>query len=113
MELCRAASDWTAWAFHRSKLRRIMKKAKILFASDTAPIRGFAQIMKEEPHAVYGDLLPHLQQADYSIVNLESPLSCPNGLITKSGAAFSVLPYLPYSNIYSCCRREQRTKRKA
>lgn len=66
-----------------------MKKAKILFASDTAPIRGFAQIMKEEPHAVYGDLLPHLQQADYSIVNLESPLSCPNGLITKSGAAFS------------------------
>lgn len=66
-----------------------MKKAKILFASDFAPIRGFAQIMKEKPQAVYGDLLPHLQQADYSIVNLEAPLSCPNGLITKSGAAFS------------------------
>ena len=66
-----------------------MKKAKIIFASDFAPIRGFAQIMKDEPQAVYGDLLPHFQQSDYNIVNLESPLCCPEGLITKSGAAFS------------------------
>ena len=66
-----------------------MKKTKIIFASDFAPIRGFSRIMKEEPHAVYGDLLPRLQNADYSIVNLESPLCCPDGLITKSGAAFS------------------------
>ena len=66
-----------------------MKKAKIVFASDFAPIRGFSQIMKDTPDAVYGDLLPRLQQADYSIVNLESPLCCPEGLITKSGAAFS------------------------
>ena len=66
-----------------------MKKAKIVFASDFAPIRGFTQIMKEQPSVVYGDLLPRLQQADYSIVNLESPLCCPDGLITKSGAAFS------------------------
>lgn len=66
-----------------------MEKANILFASDFAPIRGFAGIMKEDPAAVYGDLLPRLKQADYSIVNLESPLCCPEGLITKSGAAFS------------------------
>ena len=70
----------------------IMKTARILFASDLAPIRHFAPIMKEDPAAVYGDLLPHLQKADYSIVNLESPLSCPDGLITKSGAAFSGEP---------------------
>ena len=66
-----------------------MDKAKILFASDWAPIRGFSQIMKEKPETVYGDLLPKLLEADYSIVNMEAPLSCPNGLITKSGAAFS------------------------
>ena len=66
-----------------------MKKAKIIFASDFAPIRGFSQIMKDTPQAIYGDLLPRLHQADYSIVNLESPLCCPEGLITKSGAAFS------------------------
>ena len=66
-----------------------MSKAKIIFASDFAPIRGFSQIMKDDPQAVYGNLLPHLKQSDYNIVNLESPLCCPNGLITKSGAAFS------------------------
>lgn len=66
-----------------------MSSAKIIFASDLAPIRGFARIMKEQPTAVYGDLLETLLQADYSIVNLESPLASPHGLITKSGAAFS------------------------
>ena len=66
-----------------------MSRTKIIFASDFAPIRGFAQIMKDEPAAVYGDLLTHLQDSDYNIVNLESPLCCPDGLITKSGAAFS------------------------
>ena len=66
-----------------------MEKVRILFASDFAPIRGFADIMKNEPQAVYGDLLSHLNDSDYNIVNLESPLSCPEGLITKSGAAFS------------------------
>ena len=71
---------------------KVMKTARILFASDLAPIRHFAPIMKEDPAAVYGNLLPHLLQADYSIVNLESPLSCPAGLITKSGAAFSGEP---------------------
>ena len=69
-----------------------MNNAKIIFASDLAPIRGFSKIMKEEPQAVYGDLLPRLQQGDYNIVNLESPLCCPDGLITKSGAAFSGEP---------------------
>lgn len=66
-----------------------MEKVRILFASDFAPIRGFADIMKNEPSEVYGDLLSHLNDSDYNIVNLESPLSCPDGLITKSGAAFS------------------------
>lgn len=66
-----------------------MSKVKIIFASDLAPIRGFADIMKNEPSAIYGDLLSHFENSDYNIVNLESPLSCPNGLINKSGAAFS------------------------
>lgn len=66
-----------------------MSNAKIIFASDLAPIRGFADIMKNEPAAVYGDLSAHFKKTDYNIVNLESPLCCPNGLINKSGAAFS------------------------
>lgn len=69
-----------------------MSNAKIIFASDFAPIRNFSQIMKNDPKAIYGNLLPRLYLSDYNIVNLESPLSCPNGLITKSGAAFSGEP---------------------
>ena len=65
------------------------KMEKIIFASDFAPIRKFAPVMKSEPAKIYGDLLPVLQSADYSIVNLESPLDSPDGLIAKSGAAFS------------------------
>ena len=69
-----------------------MDNAKIIFASDLAPIRHFSSIMKEDPAAVYGDLLSRLKAADYRIVNLESPLASPRGLITKSGAAFSGEP---------------------
>ena len=69
-----------------------MNKARILFASDFAPIRHFAPVMRDNPAAVYGNLLPRIREADYSIVNLESPLCCPDGLITKSGAAFSGEP---------------------
>ena len=69
-----------------------MKSARILFASDFAPIRHFAPVMRDNPTAVYGNLLSRIQNADYSIVNLESPLCCPDGLITKSGAAFSGEP---------------------
>ncbi|MBO5668097.1 MAG: CapA family protein [Lentisphaeria bacterium] len=66
-----------------------MKSKKLIFASDFAPIRRFAPLMKEQPQAVYGDLLPRLQAADYAIVNLESPLHNDGSFIAKSGAAFS------------------------
>ncbi len=66
-----------------------MKPVKIVFASDFAPIRKFAPIMKENPAAIYGDLLSSLKEADYGIVNLESPLYTEDSYIVKSGAAFS------------------------
>ncbi|MBE6376125.1 MAG: CapA family protein [Lentisphaerae bacterium] len=67
-----------------------MAPVKLIFASDFAPIRHFAPLMKDSPAAVYGDLLDRLKKADYAIVNLESPLACPSGkFIAKSGAAFS------------------------
>ena len=63
--------------------------AKMIFASDFAPIRGFAPLMKADPEAVYGDLLPLLKKSDCNIVNLESPLYSGGEFIVKSGAAFS------------------------
>jgi len=65
------------------------KKATFVFASDLAPIRKFAPIMAADPAAIYGDLLPRLREADYRIVNLESPLDPGDGFIIKSGAAFT------------------------
>ena len=62
---------------------------KIVFASDFAPIRHFSQLLKDDPASVYGDMGGILRRADYAIVNLESPLHCPDGFIAKSGAAFS------------------------
>jgi poly-gamma-glutamate synthesis protein (capsule biosynthesis protein) len=62
---------------------------KIVFASDFAPIRHFSQLLKDDPASVYGDMGEVLRQADCAIVNLESPLHCPDGFIAKSGAAFS------------------------
>ena len=69
-----------------------METAKIVFASDLAPIRKFAPIMKSDPAAVYGDLLPRFENADRRIVNLESPLCGGNDFIVKSGAAFTGEP---------------------
>ena len=69
-----------------------MGTVKLVFASDLAPIRKFAAVMKDEPAAVYGDLLTRFADADRRIVNLESPLCGGNDFIVKSGAAFTGEP---------------------
>lgn len=69
-----------------------MANAKILFASDFAPIRAFAPLMEADPAGIYGDLLPLLEKSGYNIVNLESPLYSGGDFIVKSGAAFSGAP---------------------
>ncbi len=66
-----------------------MANGKIIFASDLAPIRDFAPLMKANPAGIYGDLLPLLEKSDYNIVNLEAPLYSGGDFIVKSGAAFS------------------------
>ncbi len=69
-----------------------MASVKLIFASDLAPIRRFADMMAKTPEKIYGDLLPQFRKADYRIVNLESPLTSVTEYITKSGAAFSGRP---------------------
>ena len=72
-----------------------MSTMKLTIAGDLAPIRAFAPIIEKDPGSIYGDLLPRLQQADYRIVNLESPLAGTE-FIVKSGAAFTGKPeHLP------------------
>ena len=68
-----------------------MATLKLTIAGDLAPIRNFAPVIEQDPGSIYGDLLPRLRQADYRIVNLESPLAGTE-FIVKSGAAFTGKP---------------------
>jgi poly-gamma-glutamate synthesis protein (capsule biosynthesis protein) len=60
----------------------------ICVAGDWAPIRKFRSAIENSPTAVYGDLLPTIQSADLSIVNLEAPLSDGGQPVVKSGSVF-------------------------
>jgi poly-gamma-glutamate synthesis protein (capsule biosynthesis protein) len=64
----------------------------VLIASDWAPIRAFDPIMRSQPEAIYGDLLPALRDADLRIVNLECALTKANRPVHKSGAVFKGEP---------------------
>jgi len=61
-------------------------RSEVIICSDWAPIRGFKDIILEDPEAVYGDLLPELRDGDMRIVNLECPLVDEGSPVSKSGA---------------------------
>jgi len=66
--------------------------ARILVASDWAPIRAFEPLVSRGPEAVYGDLLPTLRAADLRIVNCECALTRARKPVWKSGAVFKGSP---------------------
>ena len=66
--------------------------ARVLIASDWAPIRAFDTIIRDDPEAVYGDLLPEIRQSDFRIVNLECPLTSLETPVWKSGSVLKGAP---------------------
>ncbi len=78
--------DWRKGNWQNSRAGKA--RTEIAFCSDWAPIRGFKDIMLDKPLAVYGDLLPELQDADMRLVNLECPLTDHGEPVFKSGAVF-------------------------
>ena len=66
--------------------------ARVLVASDWAPIRAFDPIVRHDPASIYGDLLPILRRADLRIVNCECALASVNTPVSKSGAVFKGRP---------------------
>ncbi len=62
--------------------------ATLVIAGDWAPIRAFAPLIESDPQVIYGDVLPVLQDADLTLVNLEAPLSDIGSEVCKSGAVF-------------------------
>jgi len=66
--------------------------ARVVVASDWAPIRAFDPIIRADPAAIYGDLLPVLRAADLRIVNCECALTSAAKPVWKSGAVFKGEP---------------------
>jgi poly-gamma-glutamate synthesis protein (capsule biosynthesis protein) len=66
--------------------------ARVLVASDWAPIRAFDPIVRDNPESIYGDLLPVLRRADVRIVNCECALTSAATPAWKSGAVFKGEP---------------------
>jgi poly-gamma-glutamate synthesis protein (capsule biosynthesis protein) len=80
--------DWEkgTWTSDTTASHSDKATAKVCIAGDWAPIRVFKEIMETCPKSVYGDLLPILKSADFSVVNLESPLSDRGSPAVKSGS---------------------------
>lgn len=78
--------NWQNGTWHNSRTGKV--QTEIAVCSDWAPIRGFEQIMLKDPLAVYGDLLPDLQEVDLRVVNLECSLADQGEAVFKSGAVF-------------------------
>jgi poly-gamma-glutamate synthesis protein (capsule biosynthesis protein) len=76
----------------RNAAKRQTPEARILVASDWAPIRAFDPIIRNEPESIYGDMLPLLRQADLRIVNCECALAAASQPVWKSGAVFKGEP---------------------
>ena len=66
--------------------------ARVLVASDWAPIRAFDPIVRADPESIYGDLLLVLRRADVRIVNCECALTSAATPAWKSGAVFKGEP---------------------
>lgn len=69
-----------------------MSDISILFCGDFAPCRRFESLVLETKEQVLGDALPHIQNSDFSFVNLECPLTHHNKIIRKSGPALKADP---------------------
>jgi hypothetical protein len=64
----------------------------VLVASDWAPIRAFDLLVRHDPDAAYGDVLPLLRDSDLRIVNCECALTRATKPVWKSGAVFKGQP---------------------
>jgi poly-gamma-glutamate synthesis protein (capsule biosynthesis protein) len=72
----------------RTAGKQPVPESTVLVASDWAPIRAFDPIIRRDPLAVYGDMLPILREADLRIVNCECALTSARKQVWKSGAVF-------------------------
>ncbi len=85
-----ACIDWETGAWRRFPGKT--PGAEIILTGDWAPIRAFSNTIEKKPPAIYGDLLPVLQNSDLRITNLECPLTGAGAPVDKSGAVLKGTP---------------------
>ncbi|MBN2570799.1 MAG: CapA family protein [Ignavibacteriales bacterium] len=70
-----------------------MEKVKFLFTGDFCPINGVEKLfLNKEYEKVYGDFLPILKDKDFSISNLECPLTLGQKKLLKAGPNLKANP---------------------
>jgi poly-gamma-glutamate synthesis protein (capsule biosynthesis protein) len=67
-------------------------EVRLLVFGDWVPLREHGDVIKADPAAVYGDLLPRLRGADLRVVNLETPLADGGTPAPKDGPNFRTDP---------------------
>jgi len=76
--------DWKKGTWHNDRVGK--HDVEVVICADWAPIRGFKDVLLQDPKTVYGNLLTELRSADLRIVNLECPLVDHGEEVFKSGA---------------------------
>lgn len=77
---------WTSAAIESGE--KLNNNVRVTIGSDWLPLRAFEEVIKQDPVAVYGDLLPVLRQSDLNIVNIECTLGETGSPIPKAGPNF-------------------------
>lgn len=71
----------------------MVKKTTIIIGGDISPTkRDKAAFFKGDANSLFGDILEDIQEANYSIANLEFPVIDKESPINKSGAVFGAAP---------------------
>lgn len=65
---------------------------KVIFAGDVAPCRRYEDLFVHRGERVLNDILPLIESADISFVNLECPITTHVDPIEKSGPALKAVP---------------------
>ncbi|PQJ77770.1 CapA family protein [Polaribacter porphyrae] len=64
----------------------------ILFAGDFAPCRRFESLVLQKKNEIFGNLQKDITEADFSFLNLETPLCIYNNPIEKTGPSLKAHP---------------------
>jgi len=78
--------DWKTGSWKaKAEEAKSGERLRITIAADWAPIRMYEKILLDNPLAIYGDLLPTLQNSDLSLVNVEGVVGEVGEPIPKGG----------------------------